>query len=147
MSPETPMPANARPAGRRMKRKTLYVIATGISMVAYGVLLALSHGQSWLVWPAIAAALIGIVFACLWMAALDEAAQQAHYISWFWGGSAGLVLSMVTFATVTLRPEAFEPVLSQLGAAHSFAAGIIVGVMPPAIGYAIWWVLLWLRRG
>jgi hypothetical protein len=146
MSPETPMSAKARPAGR-MKRKTLYIIATGVSMLAYASLMLLSYDTPWLVWPAMGAALIGMVFACFWVVALDEAAQQAHYISWFWGGSAGLLVSMLTFVTAAWRPEVFEPVLSALGASASFTAGIAVGMIPPVIGYTIWWAVLWLRRG
>jgi hypothetical protein len=146
MNKETPMTSNARPA-KRMKRKTLYIIATCISMLAYAALLVLSNAEPWLVWPAMAAAVLGIVFACFWVVALDEAAQQAHYISWFWGGSAGLVVSMLMFVAVALRPEAFEPALSELGASSSFAAGIVFGIIPPTVGYAIWWVVLWLRRG
>jgi hypothetical protein len=146
MSPETHMPASARPA-KRMKRKTLYIVATCVSMLVYAVLLVLSNAQPWLVWPAMGAALLSAVFACFWVVSLDEAAQQAHYISWFWGGSAGLLVSMLMFVAVALRPEAFEPALSELGAAHAFAGGIIVGVIPPTIGYGIWWTVLWLRRG
>lgn len=146
MSPETHMTSNARPA-RRMKRKTFYIAATCISMLAYAMLLVLSNAASWLVWPAMGAAVLGVVFACFWVVTLDEAAQQAHYISWFWGGSAGLVVSMLMFVSVALRPEAFEPALAELGAVNAFAGGIAFGVMPPTIGYAIWWIVLWLRRG
>ena len=146
MKPETHMSANARPA-KRMKRKTLYIIATFVSMVGYGALLVLSHAQPWLVWPALGFALLGMVFACFWVVALDEAAQQAHYIAWFWGGNAGLLLSMMVFVAAVLAPQAFEPVLSVLGGDETFAAGIVVGVLPAVIGYAIWWAVLWLRRG
>ncbi|HYD72974.1 MAG TPA: hypothetical protein VEF55_07530 [Candidatus Binatia bacterium] len=138
--------ATARPA-KRMKRKTLYIIATFVSLLAYGLLLTLSHGQQWLVWPALGAALLGVVFACLWVTALDEAALQAHYIAWFWGGSAGLLLSMLVFVSVILRPVAFATALAPLGGDETFAAGIVVGVTPAVLGYAIWWVVLWLRRG
>ena len=146
MSPETHMFSTARPA-KRMKRKTLYIIATAVSMLAYALLLVLSNAAPWLVWPAIGAAVLGIVFACFWVVSLDEAAQQAHYISWFWGGSAGLVVSMLMFVAVALRPEAFEPALAELTSANAFAGGIVFGILPPTVGYSIWWVVLWLRRG
>ncbi len=147
MSPEKPMPATIRPAGRRMKRKTLFIIATSVSMLVYLVLLPLSQMQPWLVWPALTAALLGIVFAGFWMSSIDEAAQQAHYIAWFWGGSVGLLVSMLVFVTAVLRPETFAPVLSMLGASRTFAAGIAVGIIPPVLIYAVWWAVLWLRRG
>jgi len=140
------MTANARPVSRRMKRKTLYVAATIASMLAYVVLMALSHSAQWLVWLALAAALVSVVFACLWVAALDEAAQQAHYIAWFWGGSAGLFVSMLVFVTVMLRPSAFDGALTSMGVEESFASGIVVGVTPAVIGYLIWWAVIWLRR-
>jgi hypothetical protein len=146
MSRETPMTSNARPA-KRMKRKTLYILATLISIFVYTALVVFSHSQPWLVWPAMAVALVSVVFACFWMVALDEAAQQAHYISWYWGGSAGLLLSMLLFVAVVLRPEAFEPILAELGVSYAFAGGIALGLLPPTIGYVIWWIVLWLRRG
>jgi hypothetical protein len=129
-----------------MKRKTHYLIATVVSVAAYGVLTVLSRGQPWLVWPAFGALVAILVFACLWMAALDEAAQQAHYIAWYWGGSAGIGVSMLALITVVLRPDALAPLLSPFSAPETFAAGIMCGLMPPAVGYAIWWGALWLRR-
>ena len=146
MSPETHMPANARPASR-MKRKTFYIGATSASMIAYVGLMLASHTQPWLIWPGLAAAILSMIFACFWVATLDEAAQQAHYIAWFWGGNAGLLISVLGLIAVALQPAAFDPVLSALGAPRSFAAGIAFGVLPPVIGYAIWWAVLWMRRG
>lgn len=146
MSPETHMSSTARPA-RRMQRKTFYIIATAISMLAYTGLLIASNQQPWLVWPALAAALLGCVFACFWVAALDEAAQQAHYIAWFWGGNAGLLLSMLAFVAAMLQPDAFAPMLAGMGGSETFAIGIVIGILPAVIGYAIWWAVLWLRRG
>ena len=146
MSRETPITSSARRSSR-MKRKTVYIIATGVSMLAYAVLLTFADTQSWMIWPALGAALLGVMFACFWVASLDEAAQQAHYIAWFWGGNAGLLVSMLVFVAAALAPQAFEPILSALGAGETFAAGIMVGVLPAVIGYAIWWVVLWLRRG
>jgi hypothetical protein len=139
-------PASAGPKSR-MKRKTLYIAATMLAMLAYAVLLLLANEQSWLVWPALGAALLGVVFACLWVTSLDEAAQQAHYIAWFWGGNAGLLASMLVFLAVVLRPHAFEGWLSGLGASDIFGAGIVLGVVPAVLGYGLWWAVLWLRRG
>jgi uncharacterized membrane protein YfcA len=145
MSRETSMTSTARP--KRMKRKTLYIIATTACIAAYAALVLLSHIQAWLIWPALALALLSVVLACLWMVALDEAAQQAHYISWFWGGSAGLLFSMLILVAVVLRPEAFHAFMAEIGPSYSFAAGIMAGLLPPTIGYVIWWIMLWLRRG
>lgn len=145
MSRETNMTSNA-PAPRRMKRKSLYIAATALCILAYAGLIVLSGGMPVLIWPAIGVSLLSMVFSCLWMATLDEAAQQAHYIAWFWGGSAGLAVSMMLFVAVALRPAAFEPVLAALGVPYGFAAGIACGLLPPVIGYAIWWAALWLRR-
>ncbi len=146
MSRETYMTSNP-PRARRMKRKTLYIAATCACILVYGVFVALADAQPWLIWPAIGMMLLSMVFACFWMAALDEAAQQAHYIAWYWGGTAGIMVSMLLFVAVALRPAAFEPVLAVLGVPYSFAAGIAAGLLPPSLGYAIWWAVLWLRRG
>lgn len=141
------MSSQTTKAPARMKRKTIYIAATLISIAVYTAFVVLSRSEPWLIWPAIGVALLSVVFACFWMIGLDEAAQQAHYISWFWGGSAGLLVAMLALVAVVLRPGAFEPFLGELGLANSFAAGIVVGLIPPTIGYAIWWVVLWLRRG
>ncbi len=146
MSRETQMTSNPPRAGR-MKRKTLYIAATCACILVYAVLVSLADTQPWLIWPAIGMMLLSMVFACFWMAALDEVAQQAHYIAWFWGGTAGVMVSMLLFVSVVLRPTAFEPVLAVLDVPYSFAAGIAAGLLPPSLGYAIWWAILWLRRG
>jgi hypothetical protein len=146
MSPETSMTSTTRPA-KRLKRKSVYILATLACILAYTALVFFSHGQPWLIWPALALALVSVVFACFWMISLDEVAQQAHYVSWYWGGSAGLLLSMLIFVAAVLRPEVFEPLLVRVGVSYSFAGGIVAGVTPPTIGYAIWWIVLWMRRG
>ena len=145
MSRETHMSVKAR--SPRMKRKALAIAATFACLLAYGALVALSHFQPWLIWPALGFAILVSVFACLWMLTLDEAAQQAHYISWFWGGSAGLLVSTLIFAAAILRPEAVTPILAGFDTPFSFAVGVATGVIPPTIGYGAWWIALWLRRG
>jgi hypothetical protein len=139
------MTAN-QPTSRRMPRRTLYILATSITLLIYAALMFFARTQPWLIWPALAFALIAVVLACFWMLALDEAAQQAHYIAWFWGGSAGLLASMLAFVTVMLQPKPFEPLLAVFGETQGFALGIAVGIVPPVIGYVIWWAVLWLRR-
>lgn len=146
MSREREMTTRVRPA-RRMKRKTLYIVATVAFLVLYGLFVMLSGEQPWLIWPGLGAMLVSTVFACLWMTTLDEAARQAHYISWFWGGSAGLMVSLLLLVAAVLRPEAFETMLAPLDVTHSFTAGIVCAVAPATFGYLIWWIVLWLRRG
>jgi hypothetical protein len=144
MSRENSMNANAP---TRMKRKSLYILVTLLCIILYTGLVFFSHSAPWLIWVALALALLSVVFACFWMISLDEVAQQAHYVSWYWGGSAGLLLSMLILVAVVLRPEVFAPLLERVGVSYSFAGGIIAGVTPPTLGYAIWWIVLWARRG
>ena len=69
----------------------------------------------WLLAMAIAFALVAIIFAFLWVRALDEAKQQAHYIAWYWGGSAGLgfsALVLVGFLPFIVQPDEFERLFS-----------------------------------
>lgn len=131
----------------RMKRKTLFMIASLATSAAYIALTVFARDQQWLIWPALTCALLSVVFAAFWMAALDEAAQQAHYIAWFWGGNVGMMLSMVAFVTVALRPDLLNESLSALSPAQTLAFGIAIGLVPAVVGYAIWWAILWLRRG
>ncbi|MGH6950758.1 MAG: hypothetical protein ACREH4_07785 [Vitreimonas sp.] len=149
------MTTTEKPA-RREKRTNVWIGATSVSLLVYAGFIALSVMQPWAVWIAIlaAAAAVAVVFAVFWMASLDEAAQQAHYVAWYWGGSAGLVVSMLVFLALMpqmLRPEglagAFAVVPGMTPASVGFLAGLLLGVVPAVLGDVIWWIALWRRRG
>jgi hypothetical protein len=142
-----------QPPSKRSRRSLISKWGCALSMAAYCgfVLGSVEHG--WMIWPALAFAAVAIVFACGWMAFIDEAAQQAHYIAWFWGGSLGLTMS--SLALLALMPQLLNPVgVERLRAPYgampdtsfAFFAGVAFMILPASIGYMIWWAALWLRR-
>jgi hypothetical protein len=88
----------------------------------------------------------------LWMREIDELAQQAHYVAWFWGGSIGMcVLLFLVFAAPTLHPAidfaAIESRFAPMGGESAgFVAGIMASLLVMTLGYGAWWLVFWLRR-
>jgi hypothetical protein len=129
-------------------------IATAVTLLALYTLLVIgSLFQPWLIVPAIVAALASVIAAVFWMRALDEAKQQAHYVAWYWGGSAGLTFSMLGFLALLplmLQPDAFQRAFTLAPELPPgtliFLAGFSLGAFPAGIGYLIWWAAIWARR-
>jgi hypothetical protein len=88
----------------------------------------------------------------LWMQRIDELAQRAHYVAWYWGGSTGLaVLLFVLFAGPGLaRMVDVEAVLAPLeliwGPAAGIMAGIVISLVTLTAGYLLWWAFYWIRK-
>lgn len=84
-----------------------------------------------------------------WMKSIDEAAQEAHKASWYWGGSAGMAVGMVAILLVQ-APQTevlqFAPISGRTDPAVYMAAGAMgmVGLM--MAGYIIVWAWWWLAR-
>lgn len=139
----------------REKRTQLWIIATALSLLVYGALVTLSLFQPWALWLAMAVAVVGVGFGVLWVVSLDEAAQHAHYVSWYWGGSLGLGFAALILLAMTphmLRPGGLTPAFDVLPGMNvaptlGFMAGYMLGVLPPVLGYLIWWGVISLRRG
>lgn len=138
----------------REQRKNRFIGLTALFMVLYGasvsadLLLDVN-----LFWLTAALMIIAIGFAFLWARALDEAQMQAHYVSWYWGGSLGLMASALVFIAlmpVIVAPGAVDALfLRELGPMLpnlSFTAGFLLGMTPAVIGYLIWWGVITLQR-
>jgi len=82
-----------------------------------------------------------------WWVGVDEAVREAHKFSWFWGGSAGLVI--VIAIAVALAQIAGGSV-GQLGLSPTeaglIATGISITVGLMLIGYGLCWAGWWLLR-
>lgn len=91
---------------------------------------------------------LGIV----WMRSIDELAQRAHYVAWFWGGSLGLAaLMLVLLAAPALEEVVDFAALTRLlspyaGEGAGFTAGIFTSLTLMMIGYGAWWLVFWLRK-
>jgi hypothetical protein len=138
----------------RERRKSLAMVFTGVFMLLYAASLtadmALEANLFWLTAVFVLATGAGAI---VWARTLDEAKLNAHYIAWYWGGSAGLMLSALIFVALIptlltpnglddLFPSAFAPFATNL----SFAAGLMLGMFPAAVGYLVWWGVLWAQR-
>ncbi|MES1158495.1 MAG: hypothetical protein ABUL42_01235 [Terricaulis silvestris] len=142
-----------QPASSRTRRKHFYMAACAVSLAAYAVLVLadrlLAADLTWLV---IGAAFAAIAFGFAWISALDEVATQAQYVAWYWGGSAGLALSMLILLALLLpgfgvAHGGLHIVIPGLpGESAAFFAGYALATLPAVVGFLIWWAIYWLRR-
>lgn len=85
-----------------------------------------------------------------WMKSIDEAAQEAHKWSWYWGGSIGMAVGMVLILMAMLplssniRLESWFDGRTDPAAYMATGAVAIVGLM--MIGYLLAWALWWFQR-
>lgn len=84
-----------------------------------------------------------------WMKSIDEAAQEAHKASWYWGGSTGLAIGGVGIILATLphaETYAIGPIQGRTDPLIYMAAGAMGIMMLMLIGYIIVWAWWWLAR-
>jgi hypothetical protein len=85
---------------------------------------------------------------------LDELAQRAHYVAWFWGGTLGFavvaLLLLLGLTTGLADMDALHALAANWLGGDSFVHGVSLGMLllgaPMLVGYAIWWTVFWLRR-
>jgi hypothetical protein len=92
---------------------------------------------------AVAAVSAGLVLWALtpWWRSLDEAVQEAGKSGFFWGGQFGIFFALLIggiemTSTPFQRPRVPEWML-----------GVIVAIVCQLVGYAIFYLIWWLRRG
>lgn len=89
-------------------------------------------------------------FGARWMKSIDEAAQEAHKWSWYWGGSIGMAVGMALILignlpqTAALRMASWYGERSDPAAYMATGAIGIVGLM--MVGYLLAWALWWFQR-
>lgn len=139
---------------RRERKTARHIWLTLVSGGAYAVLAWCYFLSPWFLAASIPCALISVIFAFLWIRSLDEGKQQAHYVAWYWGGSAGLTFSMLCF--LGLIPLMFgagdrmADIFASVNATHpagmAFAVGFVLGGTPAVIGYSIWHAIVMAKR-
>ena len=133
------------PKPQRMRRKKAIELALIVVMFGYlaSALAWREAGAPYLLVVALGAVLCVLSF--LWPASMDEFEKQTHFTAWYWGGTAGIcVTAAVILALAPMTTDlagAAEPTQRQ-----AFTAGLAFGLAPPAIGYLVGLVVLWLRR-
>lgn len=101
---------------------------------------------------AVAVTVLALGVATLWLSArwwagVDEAVREAHKFSWFWGGSAGMVvvlaaaLALLQVARGTVEGFGFTP-----ADAGVFVAGVVFTLTLMLVGYGVCWAGWWLTR-
>ncbi|MGD9966453.1 MAG: hypothetical protein AB7T59_08040 [Hyphomonadaceae bacterium] len=99
-------------------------------------------------------AVLALVLCSYWFLRLDELAQRAHYVAWFWGGCLGFAAAAVLLlgglvsgiADMGTLHAAAAAVLGGDQFAHGVSAGMLLVGAPMLLGYSIWWTVFWLRR-
>jgi hypothetical protein len=99
-------------------------------------------------------AVLALVLCTYWFLRLDELAQRAHYVAWFWGGCLGFVVVAALllaglvggFISMDTLHAAATGLLGDAEFAHGVSAGVLLVGAPMLIGYTVWWTVFWLRR-
>lgn len=86
----------------------------------------------------------------VWMRSIDEAAQEAHKWSWYWGGSAGIALGGVALCLTSLPQAASLDIPTWLSgrtdpAAYA-ATGAFAMLLLMLVAYGLAWTVWWMRR-
>ena len=142
-----------RSAPRRMSLLTLALTAVGLGVLAGGaaaiaVALGLAPGAIAHAVAVLVAGLAVLIVTGRWWQGADEAVQEAHKSSWFWGGSTGLLVTGAI--AVALVEIALGHAPGQFGVTRAEAGLIVAGIALTAalmlIGYGLFWAAWWLRR-
>jgi hypothetical protein len=143
----------AQPSRRvsRERRKGQFLALTGLFLALYCASVAADvalTGVS-LLWLNAVLVIATTAAAFGWARMLDEAKITAHYVAWFWGGSLGLTVSglgVLALAATMMAPGGVEALLPLWAEPNfAFTAGFMLGIVPAAVGYLIWWTVLWAR--
>ena len=82
-----------------------------------------------------------------WWSRLDEAAREAHKWAWWWGGSTGMAVGAVLLLTLVTHGEsAIVSAWAGDTPADTFGAGMVAILSFQMVGYALAWIIWWLRR-
>ncbi len=124
-------------------------IGFGLLAVAVGV--AIFASGLWASWAsAILAMVAAIWIGAAWMGSVDEAAQEAHKWSWYWGGCIGMAIGgvLLILATTPASQHWTVPVApGHEGDPVAYAATGALGLLGlMLVGYLVAWGLWWLRR-
>jgi Na+(H+)/acetate symporter ActP len=106
-----------------------------------------------LAWSLAATAWV-LVIGCLAWRRMDETGRTAHRSAWFWGGSAGLFLALVSTFFIHTIPALADPLarfVDSWSAKHppgemGFIFGLLAAAIVQVIGYFIAWTLWWAKR-
>lgn len=146
-----PSPGSTRQKRINRQLTNAFVASFFLGVAAAVAALIVSEQQGPVAWAIAAgvAAVAAVIGAAGYRATMrywrgiDELARDAHKTAWFWGGSAGLLVSWtplcVVYALQLVRSQA-DPLLTGAMA----GAAVVVGAQ--LLGYGVFWVGFWLRN-
>lgn len=155
MNPNTTAPKRASRPDTILTAITLVLFLAGLLVGLFGPDNLLEATTQWPVLTVLGAAVLvalSLAAGVIWMRRIDELAQRAHYVAWYWGGSAGLsVLLFLFFASPALgRFVDVRAILTPLEYVWGPTAGIMVGMLISILaltaGYVLWWTIYWMRK-
>ena len=129
----------------------MFLAATAVGYFAAEGSVDPDRAQVWLMVPFIILLMIGSMAAGVaWMRSIDEAAQEAHKWSWYWGGSGGMAVGAVLVCLATLPQAGSIHIPSWLDdrtdpAAYA-ATGAFAMLLLMLVGYLVAWAWWWWRR-
>lgn len=140
------------PARRRQSFIRLLLVCMVIGAVV-GAVGGLAEGLGLAVPPLVTGGVVLAIGALIlwlsarWWVVADEAVREAHKFSWFWGGSAGMiVVGAITIPLVTAARGSVDTFGLTPAEAGMFVNGVgfTLGLM--LLGYAVCWAGWWLVR-
>lgn len=143
----------SKPRRRPTNLTKLLLASMGAGAVA-GIV-AIVIGESGLVPPPAAFAGVvlvggtaGLLYTRRWWTAVEEGVREAHKTSWFWGGSAGMVvagaIAMALYA-IQMGDAAQQFGLTPAQAGLLFT-GMALMIAPMLVGYCLFWAGWWFTR-
>ncbi len=143
---------NPAPAHRPPSFVKLMLTCVGLGLVV-GAAGGLADGLGIAVSPlAFGGAVLALGVATLWLSArwwagVDEAVREAHKFSWFWGGSAGMVvvgaLAISLLRVARGSVDAFGLTPAEAG---MFVNGVGFTLALMLVGYGVCWAGWWIVR-
>lgn len=92
--------------------------------------------------------LFALVSSLFWWRGMDEAQKEAHKWAWYWGGSVGLLVVLFVYVASKIGAGTFVAEYARTVGYEGqlFELGLMTALAPPVAGYAIAWVVWWLRH-
>ena len=129
----------------------LFVAAVGVGYFSARGDLDPDGATVWILGAFVVLVMIGaFATGVVWMRSIDEAAQEAHKWSWYWGGSAGIALGGVALCLTSLPQAASLDIPTWLSgrtdpAAYA-ATGAFAMLLLMLVAYGLAWTVWWMRR-
>ncbi len=129
----------------------MFLAATAVGYFAAEGSLDRDQATAWVMGVFVILLMIGSLAAGVaWMRSIDEAAQEAHKWSWYWGGSGGMAVGAVLVCLATLPQASSIHIPSWLEGRTDPAAYAATGAFAILLlmlaGYILAWAWWWLRR-